>query len=72
MKHAPAEQAPQQLSLLPARDELPLRFRLDERTRRRGLAHIAEIKAQLAARSARSTPTAITTAHPATRHRPAA
>ncbi|MET0146635.1 MAG: hypothetical protein ABW328_17880 [Ilumatobacteraceae bacterium] len=45
---APAEQ----LRLLP--DALldaavPLRFRLDEATRRRGLRHIAEIRARLAA-----------------------
>jgi hypothetical protein len=46
---------PQQLSLLPA-PEVPVRFRLDEATRRRGLQHIAEIRARLAAReSARTT-----------------
>jgi hypothetical protein len=39
-------EAPEQLSLLPA-DEVPLRFRLDEATRLRGLRHIAEIRAQL-------------------------
>ena len=45
----------QQLTLLPAPD-VPLQFRLDEATRRRGLRHIAEIRLQLAARqSARST-----------------
>lgn len=39
----------QQLSLLtPA--GLPIQFLLDQRTRQRGLAHIAAIKAQLAAR----------------------
>ena len=39
----------EQLSLLtPA--GLPLQFLLDQRTRQRGLAHIAAIKAQLAAR----------------------
>jgi len=37
---------PEQLTLLPA-DAVPVRFRLDEATRRRGLAHIAEIRAQL-------------------------
>ena len=37
---------PEQLSLLPD-TTLPLRFRLDEATRRRGLRHIAEIRAQL-------------------------
>ena len=37
---------PEQLTLL---DEakVPVQFRLDEATRRRGLAHIAEIRAQL-------------------------
>ena len=39
----------EQLSLLtPA--GLPIQFLLDQRTRQRGLAHIAAIKAQLAAR----------------------
>lgn len=42
---------PQQLSLLP-QAELPLQFRIDEATRRRGLRHIAEIRAQLAQRQA--------------------
>lgn len=41
----------QQLTLLPAPD-VPLQFRLDEATRRRGLRHIAEIRLQLAARQA--------------------
>ena len=44
-------QTSQQLTLLPAPD-VPLQFRLDEATRRRGLRHIAEIRAQLAARQA--------------------
>ena len=39
--------AVEQLSLLPE-PAVPLRFRLDEATRRRGLRHIAEIRAQLA------------------------
>jgi hypothetical protein len=48
---------PAQLSLpLPATPpvsaSLPLQFRIDQRTRQRGLAHIAAIKAQLAARAA--------------------
>ena len=43
------QHAPEQLSLLPPVD-LPVQFRLDEATRRRGLRHIAEIRAQLAAR----------------------
>ena len=42
---------PQQLTLLPAHD-VPLQFRLDEATRRRGLRHIAEIRLQLAQRDA--------------------
>jgi len=46
--------APQQLTLLDAR-EVPLQFRLDARTRERGLAHVAAIKAQLAARAAQRT-----------------
>jgi hypothetical protein len=47
----------QQLTLLPAPD-VPLQFRLDEATRRRGMRHIAEIRLQLAARqAARSTST---------------
>jgi hypothetical protein len=37
---------PEQLTLLPAAP-VPLRFRLDEATRLRGLRHIAEIRAQL-------------------------
>lgn len=43
--------APEQLALLSPGD-LPLQFRLDQRTRQSGLAHIAAIKAQLAARAA--------------------
>ena len=43
-------QAPEQLAL-PTAGEPPLQFRLDQRTRQRGLAHIAAIKAQLAARA---------------------
>jgi hypothetical protein len=41
--------APEQLSLL-SDSPLPLQFRLDRRTRERGLAHIAEIRRQLAQR----------------------
>ena len=44
-------QAPEQLALLSPGD-LPLQFRLDQRTRQTGLAHIAAIKAQLAAKAA--------------------
>jgi hypothetical protein len=45
-QHANSEQ----LSLL-AVSELPLQFRLDQRTRERGLAHIAAIRRQLAAKA---------------------
>jgi hypothetical protein len=49
------ERVPEQLALL-ADDAsvapLPLQFRLDHRTRERGLAHIAALRAQLAARAA--------------------
>lgn len=43
--------APEQLALL-SPGELPLQFRLDQGTRARGLAHVAAIKAQLAAKAA--------------------
>ena len=46
-----ANSAPEQLSLL-APVSVPLQFRLDERTRRSGLQHIAEIRAQLMAQAA--------------------
>lgn len=47
----------EQLSLLPASD-LPVQFRLDEATRRRGLRHVAEIRQALAERqAARNEPT---------------
>ena len=39
-----------QLSLFPATSTLPERFRLDEATRRRGLRHVARLRAQLEAR----------------------
>jgi hypothetical protein len=39
-----------QLSLFPAASNVPDRFRLDEATRRRGLRHVARIRAQLEAR----------------------
>lgn len=42
---------PQQLTLLPSSD-VPLRFKLDAATRRRGIRHIAEIRQQLAERRA--------------------
>ncbi|MFT5435315.1 MAG: hypothetical protein ACI9OJ_006032 [Myxococcota bacterium] len=40
---------PTQLTLLPSSD-VPVRFRLDTETRRRGSRHIAEIRHQLAER----------------------
>jgi len=43
-----ARPAPEQLALLTDSDP-PLQFRLDQRTRERGLAHIAAIRAQLSA-----------------------
>lgn len=42
---------PQQLTLLPSSD-VPIRFKLDADTRRRGIQHIAEIRRQLAERQA--------------------
>jgi hypothetical protein len=42
---------PQQLTLLPSSD-LPVQFRLDADTRRRGIQHIAEIRRHLAERQA--------------------
>jgi hypothetical protein len=42
---------PEQLALLSV-DSTPVQFRLDQRTRERGLAHVAAIKALLAARAA--------------------
>lgn len=49
---------PEQLTLLPE-VEAPLRFRLDDATRRRGLRHVAEIRAQLDRQRAGSAPTTI-------------
>ncbi len=51
MSEAPV---PQQLSLLPPAD-VPVQFRIDEATRRRGMRHIAEIRALLAERHADGT-----------------
>ncbi|MGH9132531.1 MAG: hypothetical protein ACRDZZ_01245 [Ilumatobacteraceae bacterium] len=42
---------PHQLTLLPS-TEVPLQFRLDEATRRRGLQHVAELRRLLATRQA--------------------
>jgi hypothetical protein len=55
--------ASEQLTLL-AVSELPVQFRLDQRTRQRGLAHIAAIRRQLAAKATDATtnPTLITDA----------
>ena len=47
----PEEPPAEQLTLLPS-PEVPLRFRLDVQTRRRGLRHIAEIRQLLAERQA--------------------
>ncbi len=41
----------EQLSLLAA-PSVPLQFRLDERTRRNGLQHVAALRAQIAAQAA--------------------
>jgi len=46
------DDSPEQLSLLTTADT-PLQFRLDDRTRRRGLANIALIRRQLAELAAR-------------------
>jgi hypothetical protein len=43
---------PEQLSLL-VHSDAPVQFRLDERTRRRGLEQIARIRRQLAVQAAR-------------------
>jgi hypothetical protein len=48
-------ETPQQLALLPkpqTSSTVPLQFRLDEATRRRGLEHVAELRQLLAARQA--------------------
>jgi hypothetical protein len=39
-----------QLSLFPVAAGVPERFRLDDETRRRGLRHVARLRAQLEAR----------------------
>lgn len=48
------EVATEQLNLFPS--AVPERFRLDDDTRRRGLRHVAILKAQLAARNPPSPP----------------
>jgi hypothetical protein len=50
MEHMNNSRPADQLSLFPAANNVPERFRLDEATRRRGLRHIARIRAQLEAR----------------------
>ncbi len=45
-------ESPEQLTLLPP-SAVPLRFRLDEATRRRGRQHVAEIRELLADRQAK-------------------
>jgi hypothetical protein len=63
--------AAEQLALLSPGD-VSLQFRLDQRTRERGLAHIAAIKAQLAAKAAaRETGAAPATRRPAPARRAA-
>ena len=58
-EHTPS---PEQLVLV-GEIPTPVQFRLDQRTRERGLAHVAAIKAQLAARAAaRQLPPAATKA----------
>jgi hypothetical protein len=52
------EHTPQQLSLLPP-VEVPVQFRIDEATRRRGMRHIAEIRALLAERHTQRTAGAV-------------
>ena len=55
-----ADSAPEQLSLM-GTASVPLQFRLDERTRRSGLAHVAELRAQLANQAAASRGTSVFT-----------
>jgi hypothetical protein len=47
MTSRPTPHTAEQLTLLPE-PSVPLRFRLDDATRRRGLRHIAEIRARMA------------------------
>jgi hypothetical protein len=52
MSNSPASNhGPEQLVLV-GEVPTPVQFRLDQRTRERGLAHVAALKAQLAARAA--------------------
>ncbi len=47
MTNTNSDSFPDQLTLLPDAADVPIRFRLDAATRRRGLRHIAEIRARL-------------------------
>lgn len=49
---APQNAHTEQLVLLTEEAVLPAQFRLDPRTRERGLAHVAALRAQIAARAA--------------------
>jgi hypothetical protein len=51
MTNRPAQHATSEQLTLLAVSELPVQFRLDQRTRQRGLAHIAAIRRQLAAKA---------------------
>jgi hypothetical protein len=53
-----AQQATSEQLTLLAVSELPLQFRLDQRTRERGLAHIAAFRRQLAAKTSSTSQTA--------------
>jgi hypothetical protein len=61
-------QTPEQLTLLPTADDVPVQFRLDDATRRRGLQHVAQIRALLAERTAARTAAARSRPRPATAH----
>ena len=63
MTSSTPQETAEQLSLLPA-PAVPLRFRLDEATRRRGLRHIAEIRARLE-QPARAAPATVDVERPA-------
>ncbi len=52
MTKRPAHNATSEQLTLLAVSELPVQFRLDQRTRQRGLAHIAAIRSQLAIKAA--------------------
>ena len=50
---SPHSDQPEQLALLDA-SQVPLQFRLDAQTRRRGLVHVAELRRTLAEQAART------------------